>query len=66
MMVPYQENRDERTTPKRMDWSLTGTIALLTISILFIYSAQFQATGSVGSTWQNSFSLVERASGFVS
>ena len=39
--------------PKRMDWSLTGTIlALLTISILFIYSAQFQATGSVGSTWQ--------------
>ena len=29
--------------PKRMDWSLTGTIlALLTISILFIYSAHFR------------------------
>ena len=39
--------------PKRMDWSLTGTVlALLTISTLFIYSAQFQAPGSVGSTWQ--------------
>lgn len=39
--------------PKRMDWSLTATVlALLTISTLFIYSAQFQAPGSVGSTWQ--------------
>ena len=39
--------------PKRIDWVMVGTLfLLLTISILFIYSAQFQSIGSVGSTWQ--------------
>ena len=51
--------------PKRMDWPLTSAIlALLTISILFIYSAQFQATGSVGSTWQRQ--LFRAGFGFIS
>lgn len=47
--------------PKRIDWVMISTlILLLIISTLFIYSAQFQAIGSVGSTWQRqlTFSLV--------
>jgi rod shape determining protein RodA len=39
--------------PKRIDWVMVSTLLLLlTISTLFIYSAQFQSIGSVGSTWQ--------------
>ena len=38
---------------KKIDWAITTTILiLLSISVAFIYSAQFQSAGSVGSTWQ--------------
>ena len=38
---------------KKIDWAITTTILiLLSISVAFIYSAQFQSVGSVGSTWQ--------------
>ena len=38
---------------KKIDWAMATTILiLLSISVAFIYSAQFQSAGSVESTWQ--------------